>query len=514
MQRTPMFLLLFALAGCIQPASWHAGDADREVDRILLEGRRQVDAEQANTVRPKRGDGEARRFFGKKLLRVDLDRALELAVTWNRDYLSRKETLYRQGLSTSLTRFNFGPQLAAAVSYLWSDQETGSGLHAGGVVGSVRQILPTGGTLTLSGALSSDFKDGKGDDSYNSSVDLRLSQPLLRGAGYQASHEALTQSERDLIYSIRSFELFRQDFSIGLARDYYGLVSQQQTLANQERSYKESVYDRKKAQALRKVDRNTDEQVFRAQRREVETEAQLISARASYQRGLDQFKIRMGLPVSARVVIVPRAPPYEKVRLDPASAVKAAHKNRLDIKTSLQRVQDRERQVEIAANGLLPDLSLTLSGGYGATNKRLQKAWADEWTVSGGLTLNLPLQLKRERNTYRSALISRAQQRRAHRLLLDQVEVDVRDALRQLRSVERQIVLAVAQITLEKRAVTVTRIRYEAGVLDNRDLIEARTALINAQNALIRLKADHFVRRLTLLRTLGILSIDDKGKWR
>ena len=49
--------------------------------------------------------------------------------------------------------------------------------------------------------------------------------------------------------------------------------------------------------------------------------------------------------------------------------------------------------------------------------------------------------------------------------------------------------------------------------LKNRDLLEARQSLIDAQNALIRLKVSHFIGRLRLLRSLGILFIDEKGGW-
>ena len=58
-----------------------------------------------------------------------------------------------------------------------------------------------------------------------------------------------------------------------------------------------------------------------------------------------------------------------------------------------------------------------------------------------------------------------------------------------------------------------TQIRYESGDLDNRDLLEARAGLINSQNALIRQRVSHFIGRLNLMRTLGILSIDNKGMW-
>ena len=77
----------------------------------------------------------------------------------------------------------------------------------------------------------------------------------------------------------------------------------------------------------------------------------------------------------------------------------------------------------------------------------------------------------------------------------------------------QQIDLQVEQITQEQRAVTVTEIRYESGEASNRDLLDARQALIDAQNRLIDFKADHFIQQLNLRRDLGILFIDEKGMW-
>jgi outer membrane protein TolC len=62
--------------------------------------------------------------------------------------------------------------------------------------------------------------------------------------------------------------------------------------------------------------------------------------------------------------------------------------------------------------------------------------------------------------------------------------------------------------------VAVTLIRYEAGDVDNRDLIDARRSLVSAQNALVDLLAAHFIRRLQLLRNLGVLFIGADGMWR
>ncbi|MGE3172222.1 MAG: TolC family protein [Planctomycetota bacterium] len=451
---------------------------------------------------------------------VDLHGALALAVRHNRDYLSRHEALYRQGLSYSFTRFQFGPLFQSTIAHVWADQENALGVQRlSGNLG-VSQILPTGGRLGADVLLGRDWFERTagggafGDGQYDSALALTLRQPLLRGAGYEVSHAALTQAERDLVYAIRDFELFRENFSIGIARSFFDLVSQQQTLDNEETNLRQAVFDRRQAEALLQVDRVTEVEVYRARRREIEAENRLLDARATFERARDQFKIDMGLPIAAAIEIAPAEPPFEPVRFDPDSAVASARANRLDLITEQQRLEDAEREVRIAENAVLPQLDLDVGVGLGADPAGgFGAALPDEWNASIGITMALPLQRVGERNNLRSAQIALEQARRGYGLLLDQIELEIKNQLRNLRSLEQQIALQRGQIVQEQRAVTVTEIRFESGDLDNRDLLEARNALFAAQNALIQLQVQHFIARLQLLRDLGLLFVDDDGMW-
>lgn len=447
---------------------------------------------------------------------IDLPLALKTAVKQNRDFMARREGLYQQGLSISLTRFQYGPQFAAAVSYLWGRAEDSAENHGIGGTVSAEQILPTGGRLTLSSGVNADWPFGPDvdDPNYGSNAGITLTQPLLRGAGYDIAYEALTQAERDLTYAVRTFEDFRQGFSINIARQFFELSSQKKTLDNEERNYENAAFDRRKAEALQQVGRNSEQEVFRARRREIDAKDQLINARAAYDRAVDNFKIVLGMPTTQPIDIVETEPPYVPVRYETQSAIAAARHNRLDLITERQRVQDTERQLHIVENALLPDLSLNANFGTAGSANELGHIPPDEWSTSVGVSMEIPLQRKAQRNSYRSALIGLEQARRGLQQIEDQLELDISDALRQLHSTEERIALQEDQIIQEQRAQTVIQIRYDAGTVDNRDLLEARQALTDARNALIRLKADHFIARLNLLKDMGIFFVNEQGMWR
>ncbi|MFY9343787.1 MAG: TolC family protein, partial [Planctomycetota bacterium] len=447
-------------------------------------------------------------------LRLDLTEALATACRQNREFLARREGLYRAGLSIALTRFEFGPQFAAAVNYLWRNSELGGEAQRSGGSVSASQILPTGGRVSVSAGLDADWLDGTSQAFFGTNTGISLTQPLLRGAGPEIAYEALTQAERGLVYAVREFELFRQGFSIQIAQQFFGLSSQRQTLANGDRNYENAVFDTRKAEALQQVGRNSEQEVFRARRREIDAKDQLINARATYDRAVDNFSIVLGLPTTTDLELADVEPPYEPVRFEVTSAIAAARANRLDLLTGRQRLQDTERALRIAENGLLPDLSLTANYGTAGSGDDLGVAAPDQWSSSIGLSLGVPLQRKAQRNSYRSALIALEQARRGLQQTEDQLELDIRDAVRRLRSTEERIALQEAQIVQEERAQTVIQIRYDAGTADNRDLFEARQALIDARNALIRLKVEHFIARLSLQKDMGIFFVDDRGMWR
>ncbi len=444
---------------------------------------------------------------------IDLAAALQQAVSGNRDYKLQREALLQQALAFTGTRFRFGPQLDGTLAALFGDREDALAQWSGEGRLGVQQILPTGGTLAVDGSMGF-LRDGGGPSHWNSGAGLRLSQPLLRGGGYEVSHEEWTQAQRNVVYALREFELFRQRFAIDIARAYFELVGQTQTLANGERRHEEAVFDRRKAEALYSVSRNDEQQLFRARRREIETENDVIDARARYQRALDAFAIRLGLPTGTAVTVADQEPEFDLVDMDDDSAVAAAFHNRLDLRSMKDRIDDAERAVRIADQGFLPDLDLDAAYGFAGTGAGVGRAAPDQWSSSIGLSMRLPLQRTLEANFAVGARIARQQAIRGEVLLRDQLDLEVRDQLRQLRSIEQQIVLQRDQIEHERRAVAITQIRYEAGLLDNRDLLEARQALVDAQNSLIGLKVDHFIRRLELHRGLGLLFIDAKGMWR
>lgn len=519
-KNTVFVISLLALGGC--SAADYAHRADEEGNAIIEALQREhVDVRPAQVLRPKEELDSAQEAMKQAVAAatpskiLNLRDVMQLAVQKNRDYQTQREGLFLSALSLSLSRFNFGPKFSSTVSYLFS--ASNSAQNTGGASASVTgtTVLPTGGDLTVRANTEIDGEDGAGLDTnkeYASSVTTSLTQPLWRGAGYEVSHEALTQAERSAVYSIRSFELFREDFAIQVLTRFYNLVSQKRVLENQRQNLEQFEYLRRRSEALFQVGRSPQIDVLRARQQELSAKDSLLQSEESYQSSLNQFKIFLGLSPEESIDVAGDAPEFAPVRVEESSAIEAALNNRLDFKTSKERLEDAERAVRIQKDVLNPDLDLTVSQTSSTpSSSQFTGKPFEEQSWSAGLSLGLPLDRKSQRNAYRAALIDRDRQRRAHQLEKDNVVEEVRSTLRRLRRAENAIDIQKMIIDSEQKRLKIAQIRFRNGEIGNRDVVEAQQGLLSAQNAYIEDLVNYAIARIQLRRDLGTLFLGADG---
>ena len=514
--------------------------ADREVDRILAEGTREALGGREESVRrpqetPPEESGESQEGSEAPGPRpqdsesapgqdpveeplepvrvLSLAEALETAVTTGRDYVTRREGLYLTALGISGTRFDFGPRLGSTLSYVFADSEAGPISQDASLGASASHVLPLGGSVSASGSTAS--AQSSGADTFSSGASIRLTQPLLRGFGHEIAYETLTQAERNLIYAIRDFELFRERYSIVIAMDYYNLVQTKREVENQERSLDRLTFLRRKSEALYEVDRAENLDVVRARRDELNSKNALIQAQEEYEAQLDRFRIALGLPKTQPVDVRPEDPEFIPVNFDRQSAIEVAYANRLDYLTQKDRIEDSARSLRISRNALLP--SLSLDGGYnlgGSPDASFFEQSIDDASWNVGLSLDLPVQQLPERNAWRAAQISHNQALRSFEEFEDNLAIEIQASLRSIARLKNSVDIQQELIVDQERALRVARIKFEAGEIPIRDVSEAEESLLGAQNSLIQSKVEYEIQRLELLSDLGILFIDEQGMFK
>jgi outer membrane protein TolC len=449
---------------------------------------------------------------------VDLRTALGIASRRNRDLQSDREGLVLSALSLISARNDIGPRLSGTIRHALAGRDDAEELLASlGTVGATA-TLPTGAEASITATTTKDY--GRGDTAPSdatAALTARISQPLLRGAGYDSSHERLTDAQRQALYDVRQYDLSRQDLALVVLDTYYGIVAQKQVVRNREAKLESLTFLVRRSERLFELGRVSEVDKFRAAREYLTAENDLVDARQELEARLDRFKVLLGLDTAVKLDVVEVLPEPKRVDLELTRAIDVALANRLDLMNSRDQVEDAERRERIREQDVLPDVRLELSGtrrddgsahGYSDTLPLERDSWG------AGVVVELPLDRVRERNALRAARIEVSRARRELSLAEDRVIVDVRGALRNLRSAESSLKIQEQITASEEKNVKIARLRFEEGTIGNRDLTDALSNLADAQDRLVREKANAETARVRLLRAVGTLNMNEDGTWR
>lgn len=474
---------------------------------------------------------------------LNLDQALALAVVHSREYQNQKEMLYLQALSLSLSRHRFTPIFSSGAGATVQNQPQDVAAAVDKVAGTqtallqqdttvVQQYNVTGrgsvgaSVLLRSGArLASSFTidflrflNGDPRFAVRSSLGATLTQPLLRGAGYKVTMENLTQAERDMLYALRDFTVFRKDFSVRVAQAYYGVLQSRDAACNYWIGYQNYQQNLRRQRALAEEGRESQARLGLLEQEGLRAEASWISGIRAYRERLDQFKILLGLPTETALVLDDAdlgGLKIEHPELSPEDALAVAMATRLDLQTARERREDAGRKVKIAANALKPQVDMVISGNVDSKTSGNNPANLDFDRARGsaGLDIDLGLDRKAERNSYREALISSERAIRSAQLQEDQVKLQIYAAWRALDEARRRHENSLVSLKLAERRVEEQRLLLELGRTTSREVVDAQTALVSSLNDRTSTMVDHTIARLQFWRDMGILYIKDNGKW-
>jgi outer membrane protein TolC len=239
------------------------------------------------------------------------------------------------------------------------------------------------------------------------------------------------------------------------------------------------------------VDRSEVEQLTQ-QQRVVSLETELARLKISLAR-------LAGLPPNNNYDLADDVPFAAAPDLVLDDAIHQAMENRSDIKAAQAQIRAAEHSLTAAHDERLP--SLAVNGNYGAIGTNPAQASA---TFSGVATLNIPVwQGGRTEGDIKVAEASLAQRRAELEDLKSQVEGDVRNASLQVQAATSQFKLAQRNLQVTTETLTLTRQRFDAGVSDNVEVVQAQESLTSAQLDLINSVFAHNLAKLSLARAIA-----------
>ena len=208
------------------------------------------------------------------------------------------------------------------------------------------------------------------------------------------------------------------------------------------------------------------------------------------------------------------------LEVDEKTAVGIALQNRLDLMNSKAAVVDAYRQVEIAADRLESDVTVSASANL-RSDPTVDNAFrfdGDENVYNLGLEVDGPLNRLNERNSYRIAQIGYQQQRRAYMADEDSIVNSVRLNLRQLLTNRSNFAIARQQLITATRQLEQAQFNLRtAGEIGDssltQDVLRALQTLNRTKNQLISSWVRYEISRISLFVDLELLMLDQQGNW-
>ncbi|MHC4166123.1 MAG: TolC family protein [Planctomycetota bacterium] len=451
---------------------------------------------------------------------LTLRQAVAIATAHNRNYLRQKEQLYLVALDLTLTRHQFVRRWFGTIDARYVRNSANESVNADSRFG-FNQLLADGAQIGASVAIDwARFLTGDPDTSLASVLTATVSQPLLRGAGRKIVQENLTQAERNALYQLRSFARFRKTFVVSTVSSYLRVLQQKTSVQNAETSYRNLLETQKRLELEAEAGLASQSDVDEAKQRALSAENSWVQSQESYERVLDGFKVLLTLPTDTKVELDPNelqnleAVITTQVDYTPETAIEAALNWRLDFATSADRVEDAERKVVLAADNLGTELNLVGSAGVSSTpDTQVERLLFHEGTYTIGLEADLPLDRKAERNAYRESLISLEQQRRDYEDARDNIELEVRDALRALDAEAEGYRIQKIALELAEDRLEAQKMLLDVGQSNVRLLLESEGDLLAAQNDVIRSLVEFTIAGLSFYRDIGVLQVKPDGMW-
>ncbi|HAT27763.1 MAG TPA: hypothetical protein DCS89_12160 [Gammaproteobacteria bacterium] len=553
LHRNYLLLALIAggLVGCSNSAYRYSADeetyeaiADKAPlvagmsDQVLIDEEKQVDLTlfSVNSQIYEFLDNEAEGEVGGSI--ISLNAALDLAFQHSKEYQAQKERLYLEALALTFDRYRYTPTFSANGSgdYQWDttdqfviDMQAMTGATAISTSESTvarsnlgaRYLLKSGGAIALN--LTNNFtRFLSGDVSEFSTGALigSFTQPLLRDFGSDIETEALLQAERDLLYQLRDFTRYRKEFAVQVASQYYVVLLARETANNNYAGLLANNLSLEREQAFQAEGLTTLLEVGRLEQSALQADLRWARAITSYKRGLDNFKILIGLNAEDNIVlddnemVLIAETGMDSPDVDLEQAIAMAVQTRLDLYTQLDQVQDAARRIELAADELDVALDLNfLVSVPGAADGSFGELEFENAVYSAGLDFDLPLDNKAQRNNYRRALIDYDLATRGYVLALDAVKIDVLRTWREMNEARKSYEISLRGVQINERRVEEAELRAEIGLGDIQDTVDSQNDLTSSRTELTSSIVSHNIAKLEFWRDVGLLYVGDNGQW-
>ena len=432
---------------------------------------------------------------------LSLAEVVRLALLNNERVLSSRESIDQARLGVNLAESAFDIKITPNVLGSFGQSDVRNQTYG---VGASRRFAT--GTEVRMDVGAATFRNQLGNF-YAADTTLLVSQSLLRGFGPTVGRRPMERANYQVESARRQHALTEQQLAIEVAGVYYRLIAQRELVVAARTALENAEQLLEASEAKLQANLVSQLDVFRARQLLAEASGQLFDIEGSVEDLKDQLRFLMAWDADDDFSVAAELDARPE-RVSSEEAVELALRSRIELHDAQAAVDEAERDIRLARNQLLPQLDFSLALTRSETADSLRGAFGlNRFEPVTFFSVSTPLDRTPELTGLQNTVIERDRRARARDTLRRRIAQDARRAVRLQQRLVNRLQNAEVSVEFAEREVELANLRFQRGLSNNLDVVNAQANLLNAASRRLAVLADLAVARLDLRATLGTLDV-------
>lgn len=385
------------------------------------------------------------------------------------------------------------------------------------VTPGIRLPLRTGGTIEISAPISRQEVNNNVDDfasepDYESDLTISVTQPLLRGAGRDATEQQIR---------IASFEQQRSEAQTRLIvirtiaavdRAYWRMAAARDALTVRVAQVRLADIQLERAERQVRAGTAAEVEVVRAEAGLADARETVIVAEQDLrerQRELKRIINDSSMPVESPTIVIPDEIPVElALDVNPDELLQRAINQRAELLDAELQILEQSANIAAAKNALLPLVSLEYQFNVNGLGGDFSEAVDVETDFDFldhriGLQVEIPLGNRAARAAYRQSLLRRLQLFSTREGQAQTIRKEVLDSIDSLTSTFQRVEAARERVRVNQRLVDAEVRQFDQGLRTSTDVLNAQTNLADALTALVSAQTEYQIAQVDVAFSTG-----------
>lgn len=438
-------------------------------------------------------------------LNITLGHAIERTLTANRQLASSYQKAEQSDFQVILNQGEFDLEIIpqGSAGYIGGGRAGAGPTVSGGVEFYKKFALGT--------AISIQPMLIKAAHEYQSQLNLSVTQPLLRGLGRAENLSALESAQFGKRSALRSLQTSQINTVLRTIQALYDVKRQAETVEIDKESLKRLQKFLEAAKRKEKIGLSDSLDVYRAEMEFKQAEVSLTSSQDRLQDAKDVLKDLLAYPLCTPITVeVPLE--HHPITLCLEEAIAIALQYRQEVHQAWDQVLENRRLAAVTEKRIWPQFDLVVDYSTTGCDEIFTDAFCRRRESKWGIGFSTSTDLDRtpDKIAYQQSLYAVSDAERTYMQTRDTVTLDVKRAIRGLISTQVKMQNLEEQTKTAQGGLFLARIKYERGMGNNFDVIQAEKALQVAQVSKISSVIDHILGEYKLLAALGILGSPEK----